>query len=112
MWRYCVKGGGKVLLVFNKRKRAAFVASTAPRHRRKGVGPGTTVRRLRKVFGRAGVSALPTGMLSIRGGASRHVVFGTRNGKVRYVAVADAATLRKRSRLLTAQRMARLRPPR
>ena len=112
VWRYCVRGGGKVLLVFSKRKRLAFVASTARRHTRSGVGPRSTVGRLRKTFRRAGVRSLPGGMLTIRRGASRQVVFGTHRGRVRYVALADAATLRKRSRVVGAQRLARLRPPR
>ncbi len=112
VWRYCVRGGGKVVLVFSKRKRLAFVASTARRHSRAGVGPRSKVTRLRRVFRRAGVRALSTGMLRVRRGASRQVVFGTSRGRVRYVAVADAATLRKSSRLLGAQRLAGLRPRR
>jgi len=112
VWRYCVRGGGKVLLVFSKRRRVAFVASTARGHRRQRVGSGSTVRRLRRVFRRAGVSTLPSGMLRVRRGASRRVLFGTRRGRVRYVAVADGATLRKRSRLLGAQKRAGLRPRR
>jgi hypothetical protein len=112
VWRYCVSGGGKVLLVFSKRKRVAFVATTARRHRHRGVGPGSTVRLLRRTFRRAGISALPSGIVRVRGGVSRRVVFGTGRRLVRYVAVSDAATLRKRSRLLGAQRQAGLRPRR
>ncbi|MBA3300111.1 MAG: exo-alpha-sialidase, partial [Thermoleophilaceae bacterium] len=98
VWRYCVRGGGRVLLVFSKRKRVTFVASTARGHRRRGVGPRSTVRRLRAVFRRAGVRSLPGGILRVRRGSSRQILFGTRRGRVRYVAVADRATLRKRSR--------------
>ena len=112
VWRYCVRGGGKALLVFSKSKRVAFVASTARRHRHRGVGPGSSVRRLRRVLARAGVSSLPTGVLRARRGSSRRVVFGTRRGRVRYVGVADARTIARRSRLLTAQRQAGLRPRR
>jgi hypothetical protein len=111
VWRYCVRGGGRVLLVFSKRKRVAFVASTARRHRRQGVGPSTTVRRLRAVFRRVGVRALAGG-LRVRRGSSRQVLFGTRRGRVRYVAVADRRTLARRSRVVGAQRQAGLRPRR
>ena len=112
VWRYCVRGGGRVLVVFSKRKRVAFVASTARGHRRRGVGPRSTVRRTRAVFRRSGLRSLGGGLLRVRGGSSRQVLFGTRRGRVRYVAVADRTLLARRSRVLTAARRAGLRPRR
>ena len=112
VWRYCVRRGGRVLVVFNRRKRVAFVASTARRHRRRGIGPRSTVRGMRAVFRGAGPRALPGGLVRFTRGSSRQVLFGTARGRVRYVAVADRSTLRRRSRILTAQRQAGLRPRR
>jgi hypothetical protein len=108
VWRYCVRGGGRVLVVFSKRGRAAFVATTARGHRRRGIGPRSTVRRLRAVFRRAGLRRVSGGLLRVRSGSSRQVLFATRRGRVRYVAVADRRTLRRRSRVLGAQRSAGL----
>ena len=97
-------------MVFTKRKRVSFVASTARRHRRRGVGPRSTVKRLRAVFRRAGLRTLRGGLVQVRSGSSRQLVFGTSRGRVRYVAVADRTTLARRSRIVTAQRQAGLGP--
>ncbi|MGH2841342.1 MAG: hypothetical protein ACRDKY_11035, partial [Solirubrobacteraceae bacterium] len=49
--RYCVKGGGSVLVAFDKRARVRFAATTGPRHRRAKIGRGTSARALNRRFG-------------------------------------------------------------
>ena len=84
VYRYCVaRSGGKVILAFNGRNRVRLIASTARLHRRGGIGRGTRVRRLARSsrttqLGR-GLWASPNGRF----------VYGTRRGRVRYVAVVD-----------------------
>ena len=84
VWRWCVAGGGRVTAVFSRRGRAALVASTAPRHRARGVGRGTRARRVRRAFPHRRM--LGRGLVLARRGRTR-VVFGVRRGRVRYVAV-------------------------
>ena len=50
--RYCVKGGGSVVVAFDSHGRVALVATTAPGHRRLNVGHGSSVKSLRRVYGR------------------------------------------------------------
>ena len=84
VWRWCVAGGGRVTAVFSRGGRAALVASTAPRHRARGVGRGTRARRLRRAFPHR--RPLGRGVVMARRGRTR-VLFGVRRGRVRYVAV-------------------------
>jgi hypothetical protein len=107
VWTYCVRGGGKVVLVFDRRGRARFIVSTARRHRRLGVGRGSSVRRLRRAFGsRSGVRSVGRGVLRLSRGGSRQVVFAARRGRVRYVGIADRRVLRRASTLLRYHRRA------
>jgi hypothetical protein len=111
-WTYCVRGGGKVVLVFDRRKRVRLVASTARGHRRLGVGPGTPARRLlrKPAFRRGGLLPLRNGVYRLRRGTSRRNVFGVRRGRVRFVAVADRKLLRRRGALVRYVRRAGLVP--
>ena len=85
VWRYCVNGGGKVLVVFSRRKRVVFISTTARRHRRGKVHRGTSLRRLRRVYRRRGLTRVAPRLFR-----SGTVLFGVRRGKVRFVALASA----------------------
>jgi hypothetical protein len=99
VWRYCVTGGGKVIVVFNKRKRALFIATTARGHRRGKVRPGVRARTARRVFGRS-LRRVRSGVYRVRRGRSKYLVIGVRRGRVRYLALADRTLLRSRRLLL------------
>jgi microsomal dipeptidase-like Zn-dependent dipeptidase len=80
VWRFCVKGGKRrVTAVLTPRGRVALVASTARRHRARGVGPGARAARL-------GVTARRALVVRRAGGGARFV-YGVRGGRVRWVAV-------------------------
>ena len=94
-WRYCVRGGGKFIVVFSKHKRARLIVTTARHHHRgRRVHPGMRTRTLRRLYRHRGLHH-----------ASRHVlragpfVFGLRRKRVRYVGVASRA-LRRSNRVL------------
>jgi hypothetical protein len=95
--RWCVSGGGSVLVAFSRTGRAALIATSAPGHRSRGVGPGSSRRALRRSF--------PFGRIALRGirraGRRSRVVAGLRAGRVRYLAVAGH-TLLVRPRTLAA----------
>ncbi len=107
-FRYCVKRSkGRVVAVFSsrsRRARARLVTTTARYHRMRRVGRGVSSRRLARAF--------PHRVKIARGlyRASRRSrrVFGTRRGKVRFVAVADRRLLRKPKTLRRYLRLAGL----
>ncbi len=113
---YCVRGGGGVVAVLNGRNRVGLAATTARAHRRAGVGRNSSVRALRRRFGRrlrsAGLTARQRRpseqVMRVRSGPSRQIVFGTRRGRVTFVAVADRTVLRQRSDLARFLRLAGL----
>jgi len=111
-WRWCVRGGGKVIAVFSPQGRVLFTASTARGHRRVRAAPGVSLRRLRRVFGRSGLRRVRGDVYAVRRGRSRGVLFGIRRGRVRYVAAAGRSLLRS-PRLLVRYhlRAGFLRPP-
>ena len=100
LWRYCVRGErrARVVVVFGKRGRVRLIASTARRHRARGVAAGTRARRLRRSR-RVGPGLRRRGRL----------VFRTRRGRVRYVALADSRLAGKPRLLRRHLRRARLR---
>ena len=85
-WSYCVLGrhntGKQVKAVFGDDARVALVTSTAPTHRAMGVGPGMAASKLRKHTRAFGPG------LRVRSAGARGVklVYGVRNGKVRFIA--------------------------
>jgi C-terminal binding-module, SLH-like, of glucodextranase len=85
VYRYCVKGGGRVLVVFSKQGRSRLIITTARGHKVRGVRSGTTVERFRRAFRAAPRAGRGLYLTSRRS----HVVIGTRKGRVRFVAVAD-----------------------
>jgi hypothetical protein len=105
--RYCVKGGGSVLVAFDAKGRVALAASTARGHRRTKIGRGSSEKALKKQFGHRLRSA-GAGVRRVASGPSKGVLFGVRRSKVTFVAVADAALVRKRSALTTQLRRAAL----
>ena len=98
-YRYCVTGSAgtatPVIAVFNGRGRVAAIASTAPGDRAGGIAPGSSARRVSRHARRVS-SGVWMGR-KLRGGAA--YVYGTRAGRVRFVAVAAAAELRSPARL-------------
>ena len=105
--RFCVQGGGSVLAAFDAAGRLSFAATTAPQHRRLGIGRGSSVKALQRRFGRRLRSAAP-GVRRVASGSSRQLLFGVRAGRVTFVAVADSALLRRRTALRTQLRRAGL----
>jgi hypothetical protein len=81
--RWCVTGGGSVVVAF-ARGQAALVATTARGHRSRRIAPGSSARVVRRTF--------PFGRLALRGvrraGRRSRVVIGVRSGRVGYLAVA------------------------
>ncbi|MEA2154875.1 MAG: hypothetical protein QOE11_1015, partial [Solirubrobacteraceae bacterium] len=103
--RYCVKGGGSVLVAFDARGRVALAATTARGHRRLKIGRGSSSKALARRFAGRLRSVAP-GVRRVASGSSRQLLFGVRGGKVTFVAVADTALLRNRSALRTQLRRA------
>ncbi len=94
VWRYCVRGGGKFIVVFSKRKRALFIASTAKGHHRGRAHPGISLRRLKRIYRHKGLHRVRSDVRRVRS-----IVYGVRAKKVRYMAVASRQ-LRRSRRLL------------
>ena len=63
----------------------ASLAAAAPRHRSRGISAGSPVGDLEHRYRRS--RALGRGLR--RAGPGSHIVFGTRAGRVRFVAIAD-----------------------
>ena len=83
-YRYCVRGGGRVAAVFDRRGRVAALFSNARRDRADAVRPGQRSEVLRGVARRAG-RGLWLGRSVLRGG--RQFVYGVRAGRVSFVGV-------------------------
>lgn len=96
--RYCVTGGGKLSVSFSRRGTVDLVATTARRHRRSGIGRGSSRRALERRFGRR-LRTAGAGLRRVAGGPSRQLVFGLRRGRVSFVAVANHSLIRDRRAL-------------
>ena len=104
-WRWCVKGGrGAVVAAFDRRGRVALAATTAPRHGNRRIHPGSSVRAMRRAYPRS----RPLGRGLVRANRTSPRLLGIRRGRVRHVAVASRATIRKRKVLRAYLRRARL----
>jgi len=105
--RWCVVKGGQVRVAYGA-GRARVVLTSARGHRlrrrgiRRAVGRGTPVRVLRRLV----PSVRAAGSRRLR---HRRVVFGSRRGRVRYVAVADPRVARRERRLRAYLRRAAVR---
>jgi hypothetical protein len=105
--RYCVKGGGSVLVAFTTKGRVGFAATTAPRHKRLGIGRGSALKAVRRTFGKRLRSVMP-GVYRVSGTSSPRLLVGVRRGRVTFVAVADRALIANRKALRTQLRRAAL----
>ncbi len=110
VYRFCVKGDRKAraLAAFDKkRKRLRLAATTAKRHKVRGLGRGNRTRSVRRKF-RGRVRSLGRGRLLVRT-KSGAVVFGSRRGKVTYVALVDRAVAKSRRKTRAYLKLAKLR---
>ncbi len=89
--RWCVAGGGTVLVTYSRVGRALLIATTACGHRSRRVRPGSTLRLLRRSF--------PFSRAALRGvrraGRRSRVVAGVRGRRVGYLAAAHRSLLRR-----------------
>ena len=96
-----------MLAAFTTATRVGFAATTAPGHRRSGVGRGTSLKALRRTFPKLRI-VLP-GVYRVGGSRTQqHLLFGVRKGKVTFVAVADSKLIASRKALRTQLRRAAL----
>jgi hypothetical protein len=105
--RYCVKGGGSVVVAFDSHGRVALAATTARGHRRLKIGRGTSATTLRTTF-RGRLRTVAPGVSRVTSGPSRQLLFGVRKGRVTFVGVAGTTLLGNRAALRTQLRRAAL----
>ena len=89
--RYCVEGGGNVVVVFSRRGRARLILTTS-RSATGRVAPGDSVRKLRRTYRERRV-----GRNLFRVGRSR--LFGVRGRRVAFAAVASRRVIARRTEL-------------
>jgi len=87
----------------SRRARARLVTTTARYHRMRRVGRGSSSRRLARFPHRVRIARR-----LYRAGPRSRRIFGTRRGKVRFVAVADRRLIRKPKTLRRYLRLAGL----
>jgi hypothetical protein len=104
VWRYCVAGGGQLVVVFPLHGGASLIATTARGYQLDGIGPGTSLPSLRRRYGPAGLRAVASGLLVTPAGQ----VFGVRSGRVTAVALIRQSVLAKPGALQAAERLAAL----
>ncbi len=110
VYRYCVKGDSKArgFAAFDKGgKRLRLAATNARRHKVRGLGRGNRTSSVRRKF-RGRVRSLGRGRLLVRT-KSGGVVFGSRKGKVTYVALLDRSVARSRRLSRNYLKLAKLR---
>lgn len=101
--RYCLLGGGSLFVGYRDRRaagrdasRVAVLLTTSRAYAVKGVARGarasTLRRRVRSARFRFAIGS--TRVYEARRSASRRLIFGTRRGKVRFLAVADPRQVR------------------
>ena len=85
--RFCVDGASRraVRAAHAKGGTVRLVRTNAPRHRSRGIGAGSPVAELERRYRRT--RSLGRGLR--RASPRSHIVFGTRRGNVRFVAIAD-----------------------
>lgn len=91
---YCVNGGGKVVVAYTSRGRAALIVATATDHGARHLSPGDSLKRLRRVL--RGERKIAGGLWRARGSRA---VFWVRRGRVHAVMVAERGLLKSPHRL-------------
>ena len=108
VFKWCVgdkqERKGNVLAVFTPGERVGLVASTAPRHRFDGIGRGSAARRLR---GRA--RRIAPNLYAKRLGNGNRIVYGVKDRRVRFVALAPSSIGGRTSELARYLKLAGLR---
>jgi beta-glucosidase len=95
-YRFCVRGGrGSVAAAMSRKGRVALVTTTAPRHGNRRVHPGVRLRRVRRAYPRR----LGFGRGLYRASPRSPRLIGVRQGRVRFIAVANRKLLRNRRAL-------------
>jgi len=85
--RYCVDGGGKLLMGFDDRSRLRLAGTTSFSTRVHGLRTGSSLRRVKRVY----PHAIWIGKQLLRASRSSRVVFGSCScGSVAFVAVTSA----------------------
>ena len=102
-WRYCVAGGGRVLVAFSAKGRIRLVATTAPRQGYGKLRRGSKRSRYRRLHPHRLSRGLYRGA-----GRSRTIAFRVRRRKVSFIAVADSALARSPRKLRAYVRLAGL----
>lgn len=103
--RYCVTGGGEVRVTFApSRGPGRLIATTAPGYRSRGVGRGSSLRKLRRAY--PGLTRLRAGLY--RTSRVQRQVFGVKRGRVRFVAAVDRRLIRSRTQVVEYLRLAGL----
>lgn len=102
VWRYCVGGGGQLVVVFPRHGGVSLIATTARGYRLGGIGPGASLRTLER---RYGTVALRTVGRRLRV-TSTGQVFIVRSGRVAAVGLAARRVLAKPGALQVAVRLA------
>ena len=107
VWRYCVTGGGQLVVVFPRHGGASMIATTARGYRLDGIGPGSSLASLHRRYGLTGLRAVGSRLLVTPGGQ----VFIVRSGRVTAVALIGRSVLAKPGALQAAARLAALGRP-
>ena len=109
-WTYCVrgsKGRGKVTAVFapGRNGRLRLVATNWSGHKARRIGPGSRTTALRRAIPRRRGVGFGLNLAS----RTSRVLFGTRAGRVRFIATVDRKLARSRALLRGELRRARIR---
>jgi len=105
--RYCVKGGGSVVVAYDAKGRVALAATTAKGHKRLKIARGSSSTALARRFA-SRLRTVAPGVRGVRSGSSKQLLFGVRRGRVTFVGVAGTTLLRDRPALRTQLRRAAL----
>jgi hypothetical protein len=106
-FRYCVRGGGRLVVAFSKRGRARLVVTTARRHRARRVRRGARLRTVLRTYPRA--RRVSRGLYVVRRRRAGSLVIGIGRRRVRFVAVTARRDARSPRRLRVFLRRAGLR---
>jgi L-ascorbate metabolism protein UlaG (beta-lactamase superfamily) len=103
--RFCVglPPDEAVAAVYAEDRRVRLIRTTARGHRTRGIGARSRVRTMKRRYRRS----RPLGDGLVRASPASRIVFGTRRGRVRFVAVADRELIANTRRLRAYLRLAR-----